>query len=277
VDVGANPVHPPPYDVLMQQQACRVVGFEPQEEAYNTLVANAAENETYVQAALGKPGKATLYAYPIDGFTSLYKLREASLAYLGKFMRQIRLGATEHDVTLTTLDQLDDVPPIDLLKIDVQGAEVDIFRGGTRKLSQAVAVIPEVRYYRLYEDEPLLGDMDVELRKQGFVLHKFLKPKIVQLPNSQAARFNRKEIRNQWMDGDAVYIRDMEDLGAWTDDQLCHLAILAGCVFDSQDLCVRCLDHLVERGVVAPEVPSAYVDLLPDSMLALDTASVAAQ
>ena len=156
---------------------------------------------------------------------------------------------------------------VDLLKIDVQGAEVDILKSGKKKLSKAVAVIPEVRFYQLYKDEPTLGDLDNELRKQGFVLHKYLPAKQIVLPNSQGARLSKKVVRSQLIDGDAVYIRNMENIEDWSSDQLKHLAICAGTVFDSQDLCVRCLDYLVQRNEIGANIPTEYVDLLPPEYL----------
>jgi len=267
VDVGANPVHPPPYAGLMKALGCTVVGFEPQEEAYAALVEAAAENEVYVQAALGKPGKGTLHLYPTDGFTSLYRLHLPCLNFLGRFHRQLRDERTI-EVELKGMDKIKEVPMVDLLKIDVQGAELDIIQSGKKKLSEAVVIIPEMRFYQLYENEPTLGDLDNELRKMGFVLHKFLPAKEAPLPSSQAARLSKKVVRSQWIDGDAVYIRNMENIDDWSADQLKHLALSAGTVFDSQDLCVRCLDHLVNRKEIDASVPAAYVDLLPPYYLA---------
>lgn len=266
VDVGANPVIPPPYRELMQAMGCTVVGFEPQADAFTKLQAEAAENERYVNAALGAPGKGTLHIYPTDGFTSLFPLHRPSLDFLGRFQRQLREERTL-EVELHAMDDLADVPQIDLLKIDVQGAEVDIYRTSAKKLAQAVAVITEVRFYQLYKDEPTLGDLDNALRAQGFVLHKFLPTKRAALPNSQNRRLAPRHMKNQLVDGDAVYIRSMEDIEAWSSDQLKHLALSAGTVFDSQDLALRCLDVLAARGDVTPDTPEKYADLLPAQYL----------
>lgn len=265
VDIGANPIHVPPYQALMAEGGCTVVGFEPQEEAFEALQKNAGPDEVYVNAAVGRPGKATFYTYPTDGFSSLYQLNRPSLDYLGRFQRQ-QNNESSISVELRRLDQIKEVPPVDILKMDVQGAEVDILQSGKKKLAKAVAIIPEVRFYRLYQNEPLLGDLDLALRAQGFVLHKFLPPKALPLPNSQSHRIKTAAQRNQLVDGDAVYIRDMEDLDGWSDQQLAHLAIASGCIFDSQDLAIRCLDHLVGRGRVHGQVPEQYADRLPGAV-----------
>ena len=263
VDIGANPVHAPPYDQLLAERGCKVVSFEPQKDAFEKLEKNSGPDEICVNAAIGKPGKAKLYLYPTDGFSSLYQLNRPSLDYLGRFQRQ-QSNETSTNITLTRLDDVKTVPQIDILKMDVQGAELDILETGQKKLADAVVIIPEVRFYRLYKDEPLLGDLDCALRASGFELHKFLPPKVLPLPNSQSHRLKTSAMRSQLVDGDAVYIRNMEHLDNWTDNQIAHLALAAGCIFDSQDLAIRCLDHLVTRGVLTENIPTEYVDLLPE-------------
>ena len=54
---------------------------------------------------------------------------------------------------------------------------------GRRVLSEAVAVIIELRYLQLYEGEPMMGGVDEVLREQGFMLHKFLFNKSRQMTN----------------------------------------------------------------------------------------------
>ena len=49
----------------------------------------------------------------------------------------------------------------------------------------------------------------------------------------------------------------------WSRYRVKHLAILACSVFDSHDLALFCLDHLVARKAVPADLPSGYVDALP--------------
>lgn len=263
VDIGANPINVPPYRALMEAGGCMVVGFEPQKDAFDALQARKAANETYINAAVGRPGKSRLNVYPASGFTSLFRLHSPSLEFLGRFQR---LAGREETavVTLRGIDEISQIPAIDVLKMDVQGAELDILTTGREKLAQAVAIIPEVRFYRLYEDEPLFGELDRELHAQGFVLHKFLPPARVMLGNSQGRRLNPNVIRSQLVDGDAVYIRNLERPEAWTAAQLRHLALAADSIFDSPDLALRCLDLLAARGAIPANSARKYVGLMPE-------------
>ena len=266
LDIGANPINPPAYRKLLEAGGCHVVGFEPQDGAYEALVAAAGPNESYVKAAVGKPGKGRLHLYPSSGMVSLFPLHIPALTYVGIYNRKHRLPPTI-EVDLRGVDEIGEISHVDMLKMDVQGAELDILVSARKKLAQAVVVVPELRYYRLYENEPLMGDVDNELRRQGFELHKFLQLKRRHVRNSQTGRLNTALASNQLLDGDAVYIRNLEDPTGWSDDQLRFLAIAAATVFNSQDLALRCMDLLVSRGALSAQTPSEYLNYLPPKML----------
>ena len=262
VDVGANPLTPPPYDTLFRMNACHVVGFEPHPEAFAALQDKATERETYFPFAIGDGSDETLHIYNESGLTSVFDPHEGAIHYLGRSRRNIGL---REDIPMTTrtLDSIRDLGDVDLLKIDIQGAEVKVFQGAERVLRDVLVVIPEVRFYRLYEDEPMLGGVDTELRRHGFTLHKFTEQKSKVIPNSQINRLNRKNNRNQIIDGDAIYIRDPARIAELSHEKLKHYAILATEVFQSFDLALHVLDVLAERGCVSEDVPARYVDALP--------------
>ncbi len=82
--------------------------------------------------------------------------------------------------------------------------------------------------------------------------------------NSKINRLNIKRNPDQVIDGDAVYVRDLDRLKAFDDAQVLHMAMLAAAVVSSHSLVVLCLDELVARGLVAADLPAAYVDALPE-------------
>lgn len=273
LDIGASPINKPAYGKLLASGGCHVIGFEPQADAYQALVAAAGPNESYVNAAVGKPGKGQLHLYPSTGLVSLFPLNVASLVYVGLFRRRHRFPPTV-EVDLKGVDEIDEITHVDMLKMDVQGAELDVLQSAREKLAEAVVVIPELRYYRLYENEPLIGDVDSELRRQGFELHKFLPIKRRHIPNSQSARLDTALSSNQLLDGDAIYVRNLEDPSRWSDDQLRFLVLAAATVFNSQDLALHCMDLLVARGALSAETPSDYLGYLPRKLLRADAAPI---
>lgn len=267
LDIGANPLGAPPaYQSLLDEGACHVIGFEPQKEEFEALVKAAGPNESYINAAVGKSGKAFLNTFGSSGFASLFQMHGPSVRFLGRWKSQLR-NDQKFEVDLKGIDEIDEITRIDLLKIDVQGAERDIIRTGLRKLANAIAIIPEMRYFRIYDGEPLMGELDQELRSHGFDLHKLMPPQSRHLANSQSHRLKRRAMQSQVIDGDAVYIRRMTDVSGWSDAQLIKLALAADSVFDSPDLALRCLDYLVERRRLSAEVPAAYADRFDAELL----------
>ncbi|MCH2077610.1 MAG: FkbM family methyltransferase [Rhodobacteraceae bacterium] len=265
VDVGASPLREPPYAELLSAGCAEVVGFEPQKAAHEALMAEKPENATFVRAAVGNGGEGTLHWWEgSPGMASLYPIRRLSARYLGRF-RGLAGSAQEMTLQTSALDDLDEVSEMDLLKIDVQGSERDVLRGGAGKLKGAVAVITEMRFYQLYRGEPALGQLDMELRAQGFVLHKFLSMSRTLLPSRHAEKLSRSA-RSQLIDGDAVYIRPLEKLEAWDTEPLKRMALCAMGAFQSYDLALMVLSELEDRGVISVPQIDAIIDELPAKM-----------
>ncbi len=59
---------------------------------------------------------------------------------------------------------------IDLIKIDVQGAERNVLRGGVATLKRTAAVLVEVSFERLYEGTTRFDEVYDFMREQGFKL-----------------------------------------------------------------------------------------------------------
>lgn len=259
VDVGANPLEVPAYGRLLGLGACRVVGFEPQPEAYAALQGRDPARELYFPHAIGEPGPAVLNVFNGSGFASMYDIDESTIDLIAD--QQWRRGTRLRDTValeLTALDDVPDLPAFDLLKIDVQGSELAVFRSGRRVLSSALCVVPEVSFFPLYADAPSFADLHQELLDQGFCLHKFLFQKSVHLHGSQTEVERIGAARSQLVDGDAVYLRDLRHLASWEVDEVKKLVLLATFVFDSPDLAVQALDELVRRDEVAADLPATY-------------------
>ncbi|MGL6211956.1 MAG: FkbM family methyltransferase [Paracoccaceae bacterium] len=265
VDVGANPLaDEAPYAHLLKIGACDVVGFEPQPEAFAALEKIKSDRETYLPFAVGDGSKQTLNVYQSSGYTSVFKPYREGFRFIGgRGWAQIKQQIPFETVKL---DDSADIGPFDLLKIDIQGGELAVFRGGETTLKQAMVVIVEMRYYPLYKREPMLGGVDTELRRQGFFMHKLLTTKSKMIKNSQHLRLRKGRMHDQILDGDAVYLRDLARIDSYSDDQLVHLCITAGAVFHSHTLVLHVLDELVRRGRVPADLPSAYVDAMPASL-----------
>ncbi|MEM6727223.1 MAG: FkbM family methyltransferase [Pseudomonadota bacterium] len=257
-DVGANPLSTPPYQGLLNDGAAEVFGFEPHPEAFAKLQAEKSAAETYFPNAVGAAGTRTLYAHPKSGFTSLFPLDGARLNRIGKGHLERKDDIVEHQIETIPLDAVEGLPNFDVLKMDVQGAEKEILDGGTSRLADAMAVVTEVRFYQIYKDEPTFGDLDSTLRAMGFRLYKFLFTKSVMMPHAHEAEVVRKGLTSQLLDGDAVYLRDV-DLDGLGDDTLAHLALTADAMADAPDLALSCVDRLIAQGKAPEDLPERYI------------------
>lgn len=263
VDIGASPITPSPYAGLKSVAGCEIWGFEPNPKQFERLVARAKPNEHYLPYAVGDGATATLYLTRGAGFTSLYEPNRQVTRAMGRFETSMEAVSTEVLET-RRLDDVEEIPEFDLLKIDIQGGEVAVFENGRRLLSSALAVITEVAAVPIYKDQPLLDDQMRSLRGLGFDLHKFLFFKQLKIKSPRTARLRKGGLHaNQLIDGDAVFVRGMFDLAQHNDEALKHLIILADTVFDSFDLAAVLLGELVERGRVTEGQFDAYVDRLP--------------
>ncbi len=265
VDVGANPIEgDPSYSILLGYGLAKVVGFEPNSEAHSKLVKQASPNETYYCKAIGGGGAQNLYLTRHSGFTSLFKPDQSSAEYLG-FVKPMKVARTEEIMT-ERLDDLDEVQPVDFLKIDIQGGELDVISNARNKLSNALVVQTEVRFFPLYEDEPTFGDLENELRGQGFTFHSFDFLKKV-LGKRSLRKMLRRRAFSQVVDGDAFFIRDPRRMRDFSNEQLSKLCILADSVIGAFDLAGLCLSELATRGEILTEDVDRYVSQLPDRVL----------
>lgn len=75
---------------------------------------------------------------------------------------------------MTTIDALvakTGVPQPDLIKLDLQGFELDALRGATECLKHASALMLELSFFHLQENQPLAEDVIAFTREHGFRLH----------------------------------------------------------------------------------------------------------
>lgn len=258
VDVGANPIDgDPPYASMLQQRLCTVVGFEPQPTALAELERRRSDLETYLPYVIADGRPHILHMTASSGMTSLLEPDPVQLALFNGFTEW---GAVTHRETVATkrLDDVEEIGHLDVLKIDVQGGELMVFRGGTARLSAAVAVQTEVSFIPLYKGQPSFGDIDVELRRHGLVPHAVPAVKRWAIaPVVYGGNF--RQGGNQVLEADVVYVRDFAHPELMDDEQLKHLALVAHCAYGSSDLAHRCLLALVERGAGVATGPASYL------------------
>jgi FkbM family methyltransferase len=171
VDVGASGgVQPPWKDV---EPLLRIIGFEPDRASFEALQNVAPANAIYVNKGLSDH-RATVPLYVTRRPGGSSTLRPDAV-----FLEQFSKGDAL-DVVATApceVDTLDSqlaevgVDQVDFVKLDTQGTELFVLRGGSRTLQGSVlGVEVEVELNPLYQHQPLLADVDSLLRRFGFEL-----------------------------------------------------------------------------------------------------------
>jgi FkbM family methyltransferase len=240
VDVGAAAYGKDPYAALTEQGLCEVVGFEPHADNCARRNAEALPTHRYLPYALGDGRKRRFYECQNPLTSSLYR---PNVAMLQEFSNLTLPVVAEHDIETRRLDDLAEIGDMDYLKLDVQGAELDVLLGGSRLLQKALVVHTEVEFVPMYEGQPLFGDIDVALRRAGFWLHRLdgingraLKPFA---PNGDPFAPLSQLL---WADA-AVYVRSFTSFAALPPEKLLKLAAILHEVYDSYDLAALALRH----------------------------------
>jgi FkbM family methyltransferase len=240
IDVGAMAIggKESPHVRLVKAGLASLVGFEPVAAECERL--NALDPaQQYLPFAVGDGSDAVLRECNFPMTSSLY---EPDTALLEKFQALAELTTVVRRIPMQTkrLDDVAEASGAQYLKLDVQGAELDILKGAQRLMSSVLVVHTEVAFVPLYRDQPLFADIDAELRRHGLVFHRFMgisgrayKPF---LKNN-----NPSDAISQYLWADAVYIRDFMRFGELAPDQLLQLALIVNECYVSFDLAALAL------------------------------------
>ncbi len=139
--------------------------FEPDSRSYAALQANTSSLSRVhcIHAAVGsRTGQATLFRNAYDQTNSLLPLAAGAAEFLLFPDRPMPAGT--EDVALITLDAFCEergTTAIDLLKMDVQGYELEVLAGAKETLKAAAVplIYTEVSFVRSYESQPLFHDV----------------------------------------------------------------------------------------------------------------------
>jgi FkbM family methyltransferase len=240
----------PFYQLLEYFPSSKIIGFEIEKDVCEKMNANAAKGVKYYPYALGKANeKRNLYITQHPMCSSLYKPNESLISLYNNF--EVAYLKNQTEVETISLDYFVDqnkIGAIDFIKIDVQGAELDIFKGGKKTLENVLKIICEVEFIPHYENQPLFGDVCNYLDKYDLMFNKFLalsgralKPIMLN---------NNPNLASQHIWTDAIFIHHVQKIQNLSDEKLLKLSLLA-CVYQSLDLTFYCLSHFDKRNATS--------------------------
>lgn len=163
IDVGAASGTPALYEVFPE---ARQILIEPLEEfvpKLDLLVSKLHRAEYIIAAAGTKQGSIVLNVHPDLVGSSIYKEGEVS-----------NVNGVERTVPMVTLDRVcqdRDAEPPYLIKIDTQGAELDVLKGAERVLQETEFIILEVSLFEFFQGGSQLFDCINFMKERHFIAY----------------------------------------------------------------------------------------------------------
>jgi len=260
-EIGALPLEgqtEPFYQLLDFFPDSQIVSFEVDESLCEQLNKEARPGHKYYPVALGrKQEKCTFYETNHPMCCSLYKPNEKLLSkYNNLEVSMLKAVSSIDTVSLDYFTKENNFESVDFIKIDIQGAELDVFQGGVNTLKDVVAIVSEVEFIPLYIDQPLFGDICSFLAENDIMFHKFLgmagralKPIIIN---------NNPNLLSQHMWSDAVFIKDIFKIPQLSPEKLLKLGLVAF-IYGSIDVTFQCLKYYDENN--GTNIHKEFIDL----------------
>lgn len=249
LEIGALQVQSesePFYQTLDFFPGSKAIGFEIDETVCHQMNAQAKPGMQFYPVALGRQSeRRPFYETEHPMCCSLYKPNEPLISLYNNF--EVAYLKQESEINTISLDEFTEsqnIEEVDFIKIDIQGAELEVFMGGTKTLKDALAIVCEVEFIPHYLSQPLFGDVCDFLLQYDLMFHKFLN--ICGRALKPIVFNNDPNAPSQHIWSDAMYIRHVQRIHCLTDKQLLKLSVLAA-TYGSYDLTYYCLEKYDTR------------------------------
>jgi FkbM family methyltransferase len=195
-DVGASGGLDPRWKALAGSM--HFLTFEPRAEGIG-----ADPRVTNFPVGLGRePGRRTLQVARFAQSSSLYPVDAGRMNdfAVGEYLKPVG----QEEIEIDTLDRCvarSGLPGVDFLKVDVEGAELDVLKGAETALRHHVLGLRvEVAFLRRHLGAPLFGEVDGFLRERGYELFSLARELMI-----RRNRLHTPLSQPQLVWGDAIY------------------------------------------------------------------------
>jgi 2-O-methyltransferase len=154
--------------ILKSYPKCHVTVFECSDRYYNRLYARYKKNDrvsVVKKAVSDSSGEIVFHETNKRGSGSILKVGDLASKSYGMIQKE------SFRVETITLDEYFEESSVDVLQIDVQGAEAKVLGGGQKVLSKCLAVFCEISHKKnLYVGAVTFSELNKTLTKFGYIL-----------------------------------------------------------------------------------------------------------
>jgi FkbM family methyltransferase len=273
----------------------RIIGFEPDPAECERLNAAGTGMEFHPCALHSSPGEHVFYLTESE---FCHGFRPCDPRYFERFPNavnnRVRGELRMRAESLVGFAAAAGLEHIDFIKIDPEGSELDILRGGRHSLGarRVLGLLVELWWDPRLKGQPSFAEMDTFIREQGFTLfdlecQRYPRNSLPVGPITRSSRFGRFAARlsfptpyrhhGQLLTGDALYFRDpvwdLREGGAflWDDHSILRLVGLLD-LYGYPDFAIEILDFYRERFAQPVDVDALIDALVPplDGALSLE-------
>lgn len=271
VDVGVRGGFEMQWELYEDQ--VELIGIEADEKEAERLNRRekSSKKSYYPETLFKKNGEVNLFVTSYVPSSGLY---EPDLKFLSRIPDEKNLTVTKvQRVKTTTLDiflKKIQAQPVDFVKLDVEGAELDVLKGALSTLKSTIGVACEVWFYPVHKNQPLFSDVDQFLRKRGLVLYEL-----------EVARHARKVLSDQIFEkvpgattkgqviwGQALYLRDAvfefekeRGVRSWNEMRILKLATILD-LANLADCAIELIQEADKKGLLKNFSKNQLVKLL---------------
>ena len=158
-----------------------IYSFEPDPDSFSILSGKTVPGVHYFNLALAsKEGVSTFFRNKISHTNSLLKVNLDSRDSIGvanakskgdnEYFQNFNSEIEVHTTTLDSFLKNNSLEKIDLIKIDVQGAECEVLKGACKFLENTRIIIIEISFFDYYENQTSFLDVESLISPLNFKL-----------------------------------------------------------------------------------------------------------
>jgi FkbM family methyltransferase len=212
------------------QESFKIYGFDPDSHECSRLQSSYSHLPvgyvTCVPIGLaGSSGERNLYLTKEPACSSLFPPKKfLSDNYPALDCISLDKVVVAYVTTLDSWAKVNEISCIDYIKLDTQGSELEILKGGENIIDTIRCVDIEVEFNPIYEGQTLFGETDTYLRSKGFVLwrlsnlvHYSLGGERLLMPDKNSVCFDNNERQESDAFGGQLF---------WADARYVHRDVL---------------------------------------------------